>query len=115
MLALVTSDAEEDEVEDSRSVVSGTVDLDMASKTLELSTRSRDLAPQTFGCIQQYSSQEDIRREMVILVDKERQKAGVKVESVFTENSVDCVWMVTRHHPGTGLVSLVMVAAWIRE
>ena len=111
VLALVTSDAEEDEVEDSRSVVSGTVDLDMASKTLELSTWSHDLAPQTFGCIQQYSSQEDIRREMVILVDKERQKAGVKVDSVFTENSVDCVWMVTRHHPGTGLVSLVMAAA----
>ena len=44
-------------------------------------------------------------------MENERLKAGVKVDSVFTENGMDCIWMVSKRFPETNLASLVMAAA----
>ena len=34
-----------------------------------------------------------------------------KVDSVFTENGVDCLWMVTKHHAQDRVIILVIVNA----
>ena len=36
-------------------------------------------------------------------------KCFAKVDSVFTENGVDCLWMVTKHHVKNRVIILVIV------
>ena len=114
VFVLVPSDEEDDEeLKDSKTVITGTIELDLVSKTLELNTWQYDRTQRVsrFGCIQQYSSQEDVRAGILRWMEAERLKAGVKVDSVFTENGMDCIWMVSKRFPETNLASLVMAAA----
>ena len=114
VFVLVPSEEEEDEeLKDTKSVITGTIELDLVSKTLQLNTWQYDKTQRVtrFGCIQQYSSQEDVRAGILKWIERERVKSGVKVDSVFTENSLDCIWMVSKRFPETNLASLVMAAA----
>ena len=114
VFVLVPSDEEDDEeLKDSKTVITGTIELDLVSKTLELNTWQYDRTQRVsrFGCIQQYSSQEDVRAGILRWMENERLKSGVKVDSVFTENGMDCIWMVSKRFPETNLASLVMAAA----
>lgn len=114
VFVLVPSDEEDDEeLRDSKTVITGTLELDLVSKTLQLNTWQYDKTQRVsrFGCIQQYSSQEDVRAGILRWMEIERVKSGVKVDSVFTENGMDCIWIVSKRFPGTNLASLVMAAA----
>ena len=114
VFVLVPSEEEEDEeLRDTKSVITGTLELDLVSKTLQLNTWQYDKTQRVsrFGCIQQYSSQEDVRAGILKWMDRERVKSGIKVDSVFTENSLDCIWIVSKRFPETNLASLVMAAA----
>ena len=114
VFVLVPSDEEDDEeLRDSKTVITGAIELDLVTKTLQLNTWQYDKTQRVsrFGCIQQYSSQEDVRAGILRWLEIERVKSGVKVDSVFTENGMDCIWMVSKRFPGTNLASLVMAAA----
>ena len=114
VFVLVPFEEDEDEdLKDSTTVVTGTLELDLVSKSLQLNTWQFDKTQRVsrFGCIQQYSSQEDIRADILRWIEMERDKTGVRVDSIFTENNVDCIWMVSKRFPETNLASLVMAAA----
>ena len=114
VFVLVPADEEDDEeLRDSKAVITGTIELNLLSKTLQLNTWQYDKTRRVsrFGCIQQYSSQEDVRAGIIKWMEKERIKSGVKVDSVFSENGMDCIWMVSKRFPDTNMASLVMAAA----
>ena len=61
-------------------------------------------------CIQQYDTEEESRKEVVKYVDKVRSVLGGRLDSLFTENSIDCLWMVVRKMEG-GTVIMVELAS----
>ena len=47
---------------------------------------------------------------MIKMIEEERRRAGVRVDSIFTENNIDCLWMVTRKYIGGKISSLSLVS-----
>ena len=95
-----------------KSIISGSIDLELESKSLKLDTwrHESDAESPKFGCIQQYTSLEDSMKMMIKMIEEERRRAGVRVDSIFTENNIDCLWMVTRKYIGGKISSLSLVS-----
>ena len=94
-VVLLVTDSQE---EDTETVISGSVDLHLEAGTLRLEQKrlKTDRQSLVFGCLQQYSTGEENRRTVTEYVSRER-SAGSTVQNIFNENSVDCLWLVTRH------------------
>lgn len=61
-------------------------------------------------CIQQFNTQEESRREVGWYVDRVRSVLGGRLDSLFTENGVDCLWLVVRQLEA-GTVIMVQLAS----
>ena len=87
----------ENQEENSETVITGSLDLQLKSRTLRLDQKRLETDRQSlvFGCLQQYSTGEENRRSVTEYVGRER-TAGSVVQNIFNENSIDCLWLVTR-------------------
>ena len=95
VLGLVADNQEEN----LETVIAGTVDLQVESQTLRLDQWRLgvgDQRSQTFGCLQQYSSIEENRLSVLRAVERERATDTSLLQNIFNENTVDCLWLLTR-------------------
>ena len=96
LVLVLVADNQEENLE---TVIAGTVDLEVGSQTLRLDQWRLEVGdPQSreFGCLQQYSSQEENRLSVLKAVERERASHTSLLQNIFNENTVDCLWLLTK-------------------
>jgi len=88
--------------------LTGLVDQNIEDKILKISVSAG--TDEKMFCIQQYNTEEESRREVSKYVDRARSVLGGRLDSLFTDNGVDCLWLVVRKMEG-GTVIMVELAS----
>jgi len=88
----------------------GLLDQEVGSGNLRIEVEVEEGVREKLMCIQQFDTQEESRREVGRYVDKVRSVLGGRLDSLFTENGVDCLWLVVRQMEG-GTVIMVQLAS----
>ena len=98
LVLVLVADNQEENLE---TVIAGTVDLQVESQTLRLDqwrleVGRGDQQSRAFGCLQQYSSSEENRLSVLRAVERERASETSLLQNIFNENTLDCLWLLTR-------------------
>lgn len=94
----------------SKIILKGLLDQKVESGNLRIEVEVDGKLKEKLMCIQQFDTQEESRREVGRYVDKVRSVLGGRLDSLFTENGVDCLWLVVRQLDG-GTVIMVQLAS----
>jgi len=66
-------------------------------------------------CIQQFDTQEESRKDVGKYVVRIREGYGGRLDSLFTENGVDCLWLVVRQFEGSRVVMVQLASACLNQ